>query len=110
LHSSQRSRCLEHLLRPGADAEIAGDVAPAHDAIAVHQEFGRPGDVVSVRALSFVDEVVLANRAGFGIGQKRKGVAGFLGKIARLLWRVDANRNRLNAGGAEFGEMLFNTP
>jgi len=35
---------------------------------------------------------------------------GLLHKIARLFRRVDADRNRLNAGGAELGEMLFDTP
>ena len=46
---------------------------------------------------------------GFGvrIGKQREGVAGFLTKIARLLRRVDADRNRLNAGSAEIGELLY---
>ena len=48
--------------------------------------------------------------SAFRIGEQREGVAGFLAEIARLLGRVDADRNRLDAGGAEFGEMLFDTP
>jgi hypothetical protein len=34
----------------------------------------------------------------------------FLRKIARLFRRVDTDRNRLDAGGAELCEMLFDTP
>jgi hypothetical protein len=110
LDSSQRASSFEHLLRPRADSEIAGEVAPAHDATAVDQEFGGPRNVVSVHALSFVNEVVPPDGPGVGIREKRKGVAGLLRKIARLLGRVDTDRNRLDAGGAEFSETLFNTP
>jgi hypothetical protein len=110
LASSQCARRFQHLLRPRADAEIAGDVAPAHDAIAVDEEFGRPCDVVSICALSFVKEVVSPDGLGLRIREERKGVAGFLHKIARLFRRVDTDRNRLDAGGAELGEMLFDTP
>ena len=83
--SSQRASSFEHLLGPRADADIAREVAPAHDAAAVDQEFGGPRDVVSVHALSFVNEVVPPDGPGVGIGEKRKGVAGLLRKIARLL-------------------------
>jgi hypothetical protein len=65
---------------------------------------------VSARAFSFVQEVVPPDDLGVGIGEKRKGVAGFLHEIARLFGRVDADRNRLDAGGTELGEMVFNTP
>jgi hypothetical protein len=65
---------------------------------------------VSARALAFVNEVVSPYRLGVGIGEKRKGVAGLLHEIERLLGRVDADRDRLDAGSAKFGEMIFNTP
>jgi hypothetical protein len=70
------------LLRPRADAEILGQVAPAHDAVAVDQEFGGPRDVVSAWAFSFVHKVVSPDGLGVWIGEKRKGVAGFLHEIA----------------------------
>src|SRR3954454_12716384 len=105
-----RLRRVEDLLRPCADAEIAGEVAPADGAGAVDEELGGTGDVVSVLAGAFVQEAVSRDRLGVRIGEQREGVAGFLTQIARLLGRVDADRNRLDACGAEVGEMLFDTP
>lgn len=79
---SQRASRFENLFRPRADANVTGDVAPAHDATAVDQEFGGPRDVVPVQALSFMSEVVLPDGPGVGIGEKWKRVAGFLTEIA----------------------------
>src|SRR5947209_6565627 len=103
-------RRFEDLLRPGADAEITGEVAPADGAGAVDEELGGTGDVASVLASAFVQDAVVHDRLGIRIGEQREGVAGFLRQIARLLGRVDADRNRLDAGGAEIGETLFDTP
>ena len=105
-----RLRCFEYLLRPRADTEIAGEIAPADGAGAVEEELGGAGDVVSVFARAFVQDAVARDRLRVRIGQQREGVAGFLTEIARLLRRVDADRDRLDAGGAEVGEMLFDTP
>jgi len=63
-----------------------------------------------VLAGAFVQDAVARDRFRIRIGEQREGVAGFLTQIARLLRRVDADRNRLDAGGAEVGEMLFDTP
>jgi hypothetical protein len=57
-----------------------------------------------------VNEVVSPDGFGVGIGEKRKGVDGFLDEIARLLGRVDADGDRLDAGGKKLGKMIFNTP
>jgi hypothetical protein len=58
----------------------------------------------------FVEDAIARDRLGLRIGEQREGVAGFVAQIARLLRRIDADRNRLDAGGAEIGEMLFDTP
>jgi len=63
-----------------------------------------------VFACAFVQDAVARDRLRVRIGEQREGVAGLLTQIARLLRRVDADRNRLDAGGAEVGEMLFDTP
>jgi len=65
---------------------------------------------VPVLARAFVQNAIARDRLRVGIGEQREGVAGFLTQIARLLGRVDADRNRLDAGGAEIGETLFDTP
>jgi hypothetical protein len=106
----QRPRGFEHLFRPCANPEIASEIAPANGAGAVDQELGGTGDIVTVFARAFVQDAVVRDRFGVRIGEQREGVAGFLSEVARLLGRVDADRNRLDAGGAEIGEMLFDTP
>jgi hypothetical protein len=63
-----------------------------------------------VFARGLVQDAVACDRFRVRIGEQREGVAGFLTEIARLLGRVDADRDRLDAGGAEVGEMLFDTP
>jgi hypothetical protein len=108
--SSQCLSRLKHLLRPRANAEIFGEIAPAHDSIAVDQEFGGAGDVVSARTLALMHKVISPNGPGVRIRQEGIRVAGFLRQIARLPGRIDADGNRLDARCAEFGEMIFNTP
>jgi hypothetical protein len=58
----------------------------------------------------FVKDAVARDRRCFRIGEQREGVAGFLTEVARFFGRVDADRNRFYAGGAEIGETLFDTP
>jgi hypothetical protein len=110
IHSPKRPRLLEQLVRPRAHAKIAGEVAPAHDAGVVEEEFGRPGDVASVYARSLVEEVIPANGLEIWIRKQREGVPGFPAEIARLFGSVDADRHRLDARVAELCEMLFDTP
>jgi hypothetical protein len=44
------------------------------------------------------------------VGEKREGVARFAAEIARLFRRIDADRDRLDPGGAQLGEVFFETP
>jgi hypothetical protein len=106
----QHPRCFEDLFWPRADADIAGEIAPADGAGAVDEELGGAGDVVATSDAVFVKDAVSRNRRCLWIGEQREGVAGFLTEVARLFGRVDADRNRLHAGGAEIGETLFDTP
>ncbi|HEV7569928.1 MAG TPA: hypothetical protein VGQ21_00385 [Thermoanaerobaculia bacterium] len=106
----QLSRSFEDLLRPCAHSNIAGEIAPADGARAVHEKLGRAGDVVAASDAVFVEDAVSGDRCRVRISEQREGVAGFVAQIARLLGRVDADRNRLDAGGAKVDEMLFDTP
>jgi hypothetical protein len=63
-----------------------------------------------VLARTLVQDAIARDRLRVRIGEQREGVAVLLTQIARVFGRVDADRNRLNAGGAEAGEMLFDTP
>jgi hypothetical protein len=76
----------------------------------VDEELGGAGDVVAASGAVLVEDTVASDRLSLRIGEQREGVAGFAGQIARLLRRVNADRNRLNTGGAEIGETLFDTP
>jgi hypothetical protein len=57
-----------------------------------------------------VQDAVAADDGRVPVGEERIGVADFPAPVARLLGRVDADGDRLDAGGAEFREMLFDTP
>jgi hypothetical protein len=106
----EHPRCFEHLFRPRADADIAGEIAPADSARAVDEELGGAGDVVAASDAVFVEDAVARDRCRVRISEEREGVIGFVAQLARLLGRVDADRDRLDAGGAEIGETLFDTP
>jgi hypothetical protein len=106
----QHPRCFENLLRAGADADVAGEIAPADGAGAVDEKLGGAGDVVAASDAIFVEDAVARDRFRVRIGEQREGVAGFFTQIARLFRRVDADRDRLDAGGAEISETLFDTP
>lgn len=86
------------------------EIAPTNGAGSVDEKLRWPGDVVAMLAGAFVEEVVARDGLRIRIGEERVGVAGFSTEIARLLGRVDADGYRLDAGGAELGEMLFDTP
>jgi len=106
----QHPRGFEHLFRPRADANIASEITPADDAATVDEELGGAGDIVAASDAILVENAVTRDRLGLRIGEQREGVAGFSAQIARLLGRVDADRDRLDAGGAEVGEMLLDAP
>jgi len=45
---------LEHFVRAGADAEVAGEIDPADGPGGIEEELGWAGDVVTVDAGAFV--------------------------------------------------------
>ena len=110
LSSWKAARGFEYLLRPRAHADVAGEIAPAHGAGTIDEELGGTRDVFAFPDGVLVQDSVAGDRCSLRIGEQREGVARFLTQVARLLGRVDADGDRLNAGGAEIGEMLFDTP
>jgi hypothetical protein len=107
---AERPCGFEDLLRPGADANIAGEITPTDGAGAVDKKLGGTSDVVAASDAVLVEDAVARDRLGLRIGEQWEGVAGFVAQIARLLWRINADRNRLDAGGAEVAEVLLDTP
>ena len=106
----QPSRLLEHLFRPGAHAVVLGQIAPADGAGAVEEELGGAGDVGAGEALLLMDEIEAEDHLGARIGEEGERVAGLAGLFARDGGSVDADRDRADAEGFEFGETLLNTP
>ena len=108
--SLNRLRCVQDLFRSGADPVILRQIHPAHSAGGIQKELSGPGNVLAVKSLPRMDQVVAANRFCFRVGKKREGVPGFLTKIPRRFRRVYANRNRANTYLMKFTQTLLNAP
>jgi len=101
---------LEHFVRAGADAEVAGEIDPTNGAGGIEQELGRARDIVSLDAGAFVQEVVSADYFGVGIGEESVGVAGLVAKILGFAGRIDTDGDRPNAELFKIGETFLDTP
>ncbi len=73
----------------------------------IEQKFSGPGDIVAIGAGSGVEEVVIANYLGIGIGEELERESGFAGEVAGDFRRIDADRYGNDAGGLEFGKLLL---
>ena len=93
----------QHLVGARADANVLCEVGPPHRARGVHQELGRPGDVVSLRSGAYVDQVVTTYHFAGWIGENREGITSLFAEIARDLWWINADRNRSDTGCLKFG-------
>jgi hypothetical protein len=100
----------QQFLRPRPHLQILRQLAPAYDAVAIDEELRRTGDVVSSLAGALVQDAVTADDGRVLVGEERVGVADLAAPVARDFRRVDADGDRLDAGGTEFREMLFDTP
>jgi hypothetical protein len=100
----------QQFLRPRPHLEILGELAPAHDAAAVDEELRWTGDVISCVAGALVQDAVAADDGRVPVGEERVGVADLAAPVARDLGSVDADSDRLDAGGTEFRKVLFDTP
>jgi len=101
---------LQHLLGPGSDAQVVGQIDPADYTGGIEQELRGARDVVTVDAGSFVQQVVAANRFGVGVREKRKGIAGFAAQVLRLAGRIDADGHGPDAQFLEIRQMFLDTP
>jgi hypothetical protein len=107
LKLAQRFGDGEHFVGAGPDANVFREIAPAHCAAAIDQEFGGAGDVGAVRAAAGVEQMILPDHFGLGVGEDGECVAGSAGQIARDVRRVHADGYGADAGGLEFGEIFF---
>jgi len=100
----------EHGLRPGADAQVAGEVHPTHGSRGIHQKLGRPCDVVIGGSGPGVEHSVAADDGSVRIGQKGVGVALALAQTAGLITGIDAYGGDRDAARVEVLKALLETP
>jgi hypothetical protein len=98
------------LFGTGADPVVLCEIDPAHGSVGSDEEFSGTGDVAAVDALSGVNEVVTADGFEVGIGEDGEREAGFACEVARDIRGVDADGNGIDSGGANLGELCFDTP
>ena len=97
LRSPHRFSRFEQLFRCSAHPVVFREIHPTHDAIRVDQKLSGSGNVVTFLAGACVDQIVAPNYFNVGIGEKRECVSRFLGEVARLFRRIDADCNWANA-------------
>jgi hypothetical protein len=97
----------QHFVSAGADADVFGEVDPPDGTIGIEQKFSGPRNVVAVGTASGVEQVVIADHLGIGIGEDWERESAFAGEVARDFRRVDADRYGNDAGGLEFWKLLL---
>jgi hypothetical protein len=97
----------QHLLGAGAYADVFGEILPAHDAVTVHQELCRTGDVVAVGARCRMQKAKTTDDVQIGIGEKGEREARFASQIGRDFRRVNTDGDRANTTRLEFRELLL---
>lgn len=65
---------------------------------------------MAVHARTWVQEVILPDHLGVGIGEKSVGVAGFAAEVGGYVRLVYANGYGTNAQTLESGQLVFDTP
>ena len=97
----------QHLIRLGADADVLGEVRPAHCAGGIHKELRRTRNVTAFRPAAFVQQVVAADGFSLRIGQDREGITCLAGQVARDFRRVHADGYRTHAGGFKLFQVFL---
>ena len=98
------------LLRSSPDRGVRSQVPPDNGAARVEQKFSGPRDVFTFRSGGVMKQVVLTNRLGLRIGQKRECIPHFNPvTLTHLRW-IHADGNQSNAALVELGQMFLKTP
>ena len=97
----------EHLFRPGAYADVFGEILPAHNAGAIDQKLCWAGDVVAIGSPRDMQQIVTADYVQFGIRQKREGVARLSTQVRGHLRRVNTDGDWANSKRLEFLKLLL---
>jgi hypothetical protein len=106
----KRFRRRDHLFWPGANAQIFGQIHPAHRSRSIKEELGRACYIVAMNSRTCMQHAIALDDFRVGIGKKSIAVAAPLAEPARYFGSVDADRNRANAKCFECLQILFNTP
>lgn len=101
---------LEHLLGPGADPVVAGEVDPPHGTAGVDQNLRRTGDVLAVDPGPLVQKAIAADDRGIRVAQEGIRPPGLGEVLARNLGRVRADPHRPDAARLKAGKLLLEAP
>jgi hypothetical protein len=71
----------------------SGEVHPAHHSRGIYQELCRPGDILSVRSSTRMQQMIAPYQLGVGIGENGKSVTSLPTEITRDLWSVHTDRD-----------------
>lgn len=108
--SGKRFSGFQDLLRPGPDAEIAGEIEPADGSCRVDEELAGTRNIVPVDPGAAMKKVITPNCLSIGIRKKCVRVASFLTQLGRFDRSVHANGHRANTEALQVCEMILNTP
>ncbi len=106
----KRFRRRDHLFWPGANAQVFGQIHPAHRSGSVKQELGRARYIVAVYSRTGMQHAIALDNFRVGIGKKGVAVVTPPAEPARDFGSVDADRDRADAQCFECVQILFNTP
>ena len=70
----ERLGCGQHVVGASPHAHVFGEVHPAHHSRGIYQELCRPGDILSVRSSTRMQQMIAPYQLGVRIGQNRKSV------------------------------------
>ncbi len=100
----------EDCLRARANSIVLRQVDPPDRALRIHQELRRPRDVTATLPGAGVRHPVAVNHFGLGVREKCVGVTLAFTEFPRLFARIDTDGGDFHFAGAEFIQMLLETP
>jgi hypothetical protein len=107
---SQRLRSLYDLFGPRPHPVVLREIHPADSPRRIQQEFGWPGDVLSIDPSTPMQEIIAANDLGFRIREKSVRIACLLTQVARSFRRVHADRYRSDSQLFNLCQAFLDTP
>jgi hypothetical protein len=101
------ARGCQHLFSARPDADVLGEILPAHGPGTVHKELGRAGYIVPSRPAAHMQQIVAANDLSLGVGEKSEGIACLPAEPGRNIRRIHADSYGQDALRLELLQVLL---